>query len=168
MSGRVLSFSNYLQGADNVQVIELFPSSQPTYTYDFNASISSYTFEADYQTIIIDEMSYSTADGTPNFTTSTVLGSYANATVGGANINVIDAGAGTVALTIPKNRYTGNITPDARTNVPITILSFRWTDTGVTPNTTDSHRWAIIERFEPDVTIGNPTLGTGYTVIPTA
>jgi hypothetical protein len=168
MSGRVLSFSNYLQGADNVQVIELFPSSQPTYTYDFNASIAAYTFEADYQTIIIDQMTYNTTNGEPNFTLSTVLGSYANADVGAANINVIDASAGTVALTIPKNRYTGNITPDARTNVPITILSFRWTDTGTTPNTTDSHRWAIIERYEPNVVIGNPTLGAGYTVIPTS
>jgi len=168
MSGRLLSFSNYVGGADNVQVIELFPSTQQTFTYDFNTSISGYTFAADYQTIIVDTMTYNTTDGQPNFTTSAVLGSYANAEVDAANINVLDASLGTVNLTIPAQRYTGNIIPDARTNVPITVLSFKWTNTTPTPNTTESHRWAIIERYEPDVVIGDPTLGAGFTAIPTS
>jgi hypothetical protein len=168
MSGRLLSFKNYVGGADNVQVIELFPSDQKNYTYNFNTNITGYSFAADYQTIIIDSMTYNVNDGQPNFTTSVVTGSYANAEVGAANINVVDAAAGTVTLTIPSQRYTGNIIPDARTNVPITVLSFRWTDTNVTPNTTESHRWAILERYEPDVVIGDPTLGAGYTAIPTS
>ena len=168
MSGRLLSFENYVGGSDNVQVIEMFPSTQQTFTYDFNTSISGYTFEADQQTIIIDSMTYNVSDGEPNFTTSNVLGSYANSEITSANIVVQNAGAGTVNFTIPKNRYTGNIIPDARTNVPITVVSFKWTNTNVTPSTTDSHRWAVIERFEPDVTIGDPTLGAGYTAIPTS
>jgi len=168
MSGRLLSFEKYVGGADNVQVIELFPSSQQTFTYNFNTSITGYTFEADQQTIIIDTMTYNVADGLPNFTTSAVLGSYANSEIGAANIVVQNAGAGTVNFTIPSQRYTGNIIPDARTNVPITVVSFKWTNTNVTPATTDSHRWAVIERFEPDVTIGDPTLGAGYTAIPTS
>ena len=168
MSGRILSFANYLGSANNVQIIELFPSTQQTFTYNFNASITGYTFEADYQTIIIDQMTYNTTNGEPNFTTSAVTGSYANAEIGAANIVVTDASAGLVDFTIPKNRYTGNIIPDARANVPITVVSFRWTNTGVTPPTTDSHRWAVIERYEPDVVIGDPTLGAGYTAIPTS
>lgn len=168
MSGRLLSFEKYVGGADNVQVIEMFPSTQSTFSYDYNASISSYTFSADMQTIIIDSMTYNVSDGQPNFTNANVTGSYANAEIGAANIVVTDAAAGLVSLTIPKNRYTGNIIPDARTNVPITVVSFKWTNTGVTPNTTESHRWAVIERFEPDVTIGDPTLGAGYTAIPTS
>lgn len=168
MSGRLLSFKNYVGGSDNVQVIELFPSSQQTFTYNYNTNISSYTFTADFQTIVIDTMTYNASDGQPNFTTSAVLGSYANAEIGNANIVVTNATSGLVNFTIPKNRYTGNIVPDARTNVPITVVSFKWTDGGVTPNTTDSHRWAVIERFEPDVTIGNPTLGAGFTAIPTS
>jgi len=168
MSGRLLSFSNYVGGADNVQVIELFPSTQQTFTYNYNTSIVGYTFEADKQTIIIDQMAYNTTDGQPNFTTSSVTGSYANAEIGAANIVVQNASTGTVNFTIPKNRYTGNIIPDARTNVPITVVSFKWTNTNVTPPTTESHRWAVIERYEPDVTIGDPTLGAGYTVIPTS
>lgn len=168
MSGRLLSFENYVGGSDNVQVIEMFPSTQQTFTYDFNTSISGYTFEADQQTIIIDSMTYNVSDGDPNFTNSNVLGSYANSEITSANIVVQNAGAGTVNFTIPKNRYTGNIIPDARANVPITVVSFKWTNTNVTPSTTDSHRWAVIERFEPDVTIGDPTLGAGYTAIPTS
>mgnify|MGYP003628852479 FL=1 len=167
MSGRLLSFSNYVGGADNVQVIELFPSSQQTFTYNFNTSISGYTFAADYQTIIIDAMTYNVNDGQPNFATSIVTGSYANAEIDAANIVVTNASAGLVDFTIPSQRYTGNIIPDARANVPITVVSFRWTNTNVTPTTTDSHRWAVIERYEPDVVIGDPTLGAGYTAIPT-
>ena len=168
MSGRLLSFSNYVGGADNVQVIELFPSSQQTFTYDYNTSISGYTFAADQQTIIIDSMSYNVSDGQPNFTNANVSGSYANAEITAANIVVTNASTGLVNFTIPKNRYTGNIIPDARVNVPITVVSFRWTNTNVTPPTTDSHRWAVIERYEPDVVIGDPTLGAGFTAIPTS
>ena len=168
MSGRLLSFSNYVGGADNVQVIELFPSSQQTFTYNFNTNITGYTFAADYQTIIIDAMAYNINDGQPNFATSIVTGSYANSEITAANIVVTNASTGLVNFTIPKNRYTGNIIPDARANVPITVVSFRWTNTNVTPPTTDSHRWAVIERYEPDVVIGDPTLGAGYTVIPTS
>jgi len=168
MSGRLLSFKNYVGGADNVQVIELFPSSQQTYTYNFNTNISSYTFAADQQTIIIDAMTYNVSDGEPNFTNANVLGSYANSEITSANIVVTNATTGLVNFTIPKNRYTGNIIPDARTNVPITVVSFRWTDTSVTPNTTDSHRWAVIERYEPDVVIGDPIFGAGFTAIPTS
>lgn len=168
MSGRLLSFSNYVGGSDNVQVIELFPSSQQTFTYNYGTDITGYTFEADYQTIVIDTMSYNVSDGQPNFTSSQVTGSFANAEIAGSNIVVTNASAGLVDFTIPSQRYTGNIIPDARTNVPITVVSFKWTNTNVTPNTTDSHRWAVIERFEPDVTIGNPTLSAGYTAVPTS
>ncbi len=36
MAGRVLSFKQYVGGADNVQVIEMFPKSQKTFSYNFN------------------------------------------------------------------------------------------------------------------------------------
>ena len=168
MAGRLLSFKDYIGGADNVQVIEMTPSTQRTFRYDYGANVSSYTFEADMQTIVVDTLAYDTATGDPNFTTSNVTGSFANAEI--SNVNIVTSGAatGTIKLTIPSQRYTGNIIPDARANVPITVVSFRWTDTSVTPNTTEGHRWAIMERYEPDVTIGDPTLSTGYTVIPTS
>ena len=168
MAGRLLSFKDYVGGADNVQVIEMTPSTQRTFRYDYGANVSSYTFEADMQTIVVDTLAYDTATGNPNFTTSTVTGSFANSEIGAANIVTTQAASGLIDFTIPANRYTGNIIPDARTNVPITVVSFRWTDTSVTPNTTEGHRWAILERFEPDVVIGDPTLDSGYTPIPTS
>ena len=168
MAGRLLSFKDYIGGADNVQVIEMTPSTQRTFTYDYGANVSAYSFEADMQTIVVDTLSYDTATGNPNFTTSTVLGSFSNSEIGAANISNTDAATGIIKFTIPANRYTGNIVPDARTNVAITVVSFRWTDTSVTPNVTEGHRWAILERYEPDVVIGQPTLSTGFTEIPTS
>lgn len=168
MAGRLLSFKDYVGGADNVQVVEMTPSTQRTFRYDYATNVTNYTFEADMQTIVVDTLAYDTATGDPNFTTSNVTGSFANAEISNVNIVVSDATAGLVDFTIPANRYTGNIIPDARANVPITVVSFRWTDTNVTPNTTEGHRWAILERFEPDVVIGDPTLDSNYIVIPTA
>ena len=146
----------------------MFPSTQKTFTYNYGIDVSNYDFHADMQPIVVDSMTYNVNDGQPNFTTSTVLGSFANAEISNVNIVTTDASSGTIDFTIPKNRYTGPLLPDARTNVVITVVSFRWTNKNVTPNTTDGHRWAIIERYEPDVVIGNPTLDGGYTAIPTS
>ena len=168
MSGRLLTFSQYLGGSDQVKVEEMFPSTQKTFTYNYGFDVSNYDFHADMQSVVVDAMTYNTADGQPNFTTSAIIGSFANAEIGNANIVTTSAASGTINFTIPKNRYTGPLLPDSRTNVVISVVSFRWTDKNVTPNTTDGHRWAIIERFEPDVVIGNPTLAVGYTAIPTS
>ena len=168
MSGKILDFKSYVGGMSNVIVEEMVPSKQKTYRYNFGANISQYNFELSAQTIVIDTVAYDRLSGQPNFTSSTVLGSFANVDFGSGNVNVVDAGAGTVDITIPSQRYTGNIIPDARTNVPITVVSVKWTDTSTTPSQTDSHRWAILERYEPDVTIGNPTLDAGFTEIPTS
>lgn len=167
MSGRVLSFKSYIGGADNVQMLEMFPSSQSQFTYDYGFDVSSYTFDADYQTIVVDTLTYDRVSGDPNFTESNVVGSFgSNTTIGSGFIDTTTAASGTVKFTIPSQRYTGNIIPDARANVPITVVSFKWTDPAA--NTTTSHRWAVIERYEPDVTIGNPQLSTGFTPIPTS
>ena len=159
---RLLSFANYLGQANNVQVIEMFPSTQKTMAYNFGGDVSNYTFEADYQPIVLDQLSYNSNDGEPNFTNTNVTGFFANAEVNPSNIVTTDANQGIIKLTIPAQRYTGPITPDARANVTMTVLSFKWTNTGVTPTTTESHRWGIIERYEPDVSPGNPTLSNAY------
>ena len=157
MSGRLLSFEKYIGGADQVQVLEKFPSEQKTFTYDFDVDISNYDFEIDAQTIVVDTLTYNTSDGNPNFTSSAVLGYFANVDVGAANISNRSNTDGLVNITIPANLYPGNVLmPDARTNVPITVVSVQWTNTGVTPNTTEAHRWAILERYKPgDKAIGN-------------
>jgi len=168
MSGRVLDFKQYVGGMDNVIVEEMVPSQQQTYRYDYGIDISNYSFELSSQTLVVDTLTYDRVTGEPNFTDSTVTGYFANVDFGAGNINVVSAGAGTVDITIPAQRYTGNIIPDARSTVPISVVSVKWTTTDTTPPTTNSHRWAILERYEPDVTPGNPTLEAGYTAIPTS
>lgn len=157
MSGRLLSFKNYIGGADNVQVIEKFPSEQKTFTYDFGVDITNYSFELDAQTIVVDTLTYNTSDGQPNFTTSTVLGYFANVDVDAANVSNRNNSAGTVNITMPANLNPSNVMmPDARTNVPITVFSVKWTNGGVTPNTVEAHRWAVIDRYKPgDKGVGN-------------
>ena len=111
---------------------------------------------------MVDTVAYDRLTGDPNFTDSTVVGYFANAEISGSNINNAQASSGQVTFTIPADRYTGNIIPDARANVAMTVVGFTWTDTSSTPNTTDSHRYVIIERYEPDVGIGNPRDEAGF------
>jgi hypothetical protein len=163
MSGRLLDFSAYLGGPDNVQVIEMFPSTQKTFTYNFGTNVSNFEFTADRQTIVLDTVTYDRTTGEPNFTDTSVIGFFANAEISNVNIVTSQAASGIIKFTIPAGRYTGNIFPNARENVVMTVIGFTWTNTGVTPNTVDSHRWGIIERYEPDVPIGDPRQSPGYT-----
>lgn len=161
MSGRVLSFKQYLGGADNVQMIEMLPEHQKTFTYDFGVDLTNYTFSANFSTLVVDTLSYNVNTGEPNFATSNVIGFLGNSStaVSGSNIVVTNASAGLVDFTIPQHRYpvTGWIYPDARTNVVITVVEFTWTNSNVTPSIIDSHRWAVIERYTADNVAGNPT-----------
>lgn len=155
MSGRLLDFSQYLGGADNVKVIEMFPRDRKAFTYNFNTDVSSYTFTGDYQTILLDSVSYDRTTGLPNLTDTTLTGYFtntANLTVGSGNfdISTTNAATGFIKLTIPENRYTGNVIPNARTLVPCTVLSFEWEDAS-TPPQKQRHRYAILERFDPQV-----------------
>lgn len=165
MSGRLLSFKNYIGGADNVQVEEVFKDTAKTFVYDYGVDITNYNFELSYQTIVVDSLTYDRTTTLPSFTDSTVIGSFANAEIGAGNVNLVDASAGTVAITIPGNLYAGNVIPDSRGETPITVVSVRWTDTGVTPNTTEEHRWALIQRYAPDRGIGKPSESAGYTAL---
>ena len=150
MSGRVLSIANYLKGADNVQMEEVFKDTAKTFRYDYGSSIANYNFELSYQTIVVDSMTYDRTSGLPNFTDSKVIGYFANADI-----------------TIPGSLYTLNVLPDSRGETPITIVSVKWTDTGATPDTTEEHRWALIQRYSPDATIGKPSESAGYTALTT-
>lgn len=161
MSGRLLDWKSYIGGSDNVVVVEMFPSTQKTYTYNFQSDVSTYTFEADYQTLVLDNVTYDRATGNPNFTDTNVVGFFANAEIAGGNIDDAQASIGLINFTIPANRYTGSITPSARTNVPATAVSFKWSDP--TLGTTNSHRYLILERWEADVAPGDPTLDAAFT-----
>ena len=162
MAGRVLSFKQYVGGADNVQVIEMFPKSQKTFSYNFaDQDVSGYTFSLDYQSIMLDSVAYDNITGNVNFTSTSVTGYFDNYASANAStyINTASAASGIVSLTIPENRYSGNILPNARSNVVMTVASFEW-ETDDTPVQKELHRWAIIERWEPQVTPGDPAENT--------
>jgi len=161
----VLSFSDYLGGPDNIQVEQIFPSTKRTYAYNFNQNITGWTWAIDYQTLVVNPVTYD-RNGIPNFSSSLVIGYFpkTDVTVDSSVLNVINASAGTVNITIPGGMYTGPIIPDARKNVPITIVGITWT-TADTPTQVNSHRWAFIQCYEPDVTIGNPILDNAYTAL---
>ena len=132
MSGRILSFSQYIGGADNVKVEERFPDDQKTYQYNFsNADVSGYTFSADYQNILLDTVTYDRTTGEPNFTDTTVKGYFGSAAniSAGTYISNTSANIGLVDFTIPSGLYTGNVVPDARANVVATVVSFQWKQT---------------------------------------
>ena len=161
----VLSFSDYIGGPDEVIAAQSFPSDQKSYVYNFGVNVTGWTFSADYQTIVVDVVGFNRYTGQPNFSNSRVIGSFAKQELVDGNApTVITASTGIVQLRIPAGMYTGPILPDARANVPVTVVSLTWTDNETYPNTM-SHRWAFVQAWEPDVAIGDPTDAIGYTAI---
>ena len=161
----VLNFANYIGGADNIQIEQIFPSTQKTLIYNYGQDISGWDFHLDYQTIVVDALAFDRNSGEPNFTNSSVVGTFSTGTINTSTyVNVVNASSGTVAITFPANMYTGPILPDARSHTPITVVGVTWTD-DATPPQTNTHRWAFIQSWEPGVTAGDPVLANGYTAI---
>jgi len=152
----VLSFDQYLGGADNMQVETAFPSDQKSLAYNFDTDVTAWTFKADYQTIIVDQIGFDRHTGDPNFANSTILGSFSLEEITGTEEPIVlNAVTGSVQYTLPSEMYTGAILPDARRNVPVVIVGITWTD-AATPPQTQTHRWGLIQAWEPDVVIGDP------------
>jgi len=161
----ILNFQQYIGGPDQVKVEQIFPSNQKTLQYNYARDITGWTISADYQTIVVDVIAFNRSTGQPNFNNSTVIGSFAKVDLtGGDAPSVITASTGLVHVYFPANMYTGPIIPDARVNVPITVFSVTWQDDS-TPAQINSHRWALIQSWEPDVTVGDPVSDTGYTAL---
>lgn len=161
----VLSFSEYLGGPDNIAIEQIFPSTQRTLQYNFATNITGWNFNVDHQTLVVDTMSFDRNTGLPNFANSQVIGYFAKGQVTtSTNVSVTSTATGLVNITIPTQMYNGPILPDARKNVPITIVGVTWLDAG-SPRQINTHRWAFIQCFEPGVTPTDPTLDNGYTSI---
>jgi len=173
MSGRLLTFSQYLGGADNVKVIEMFPSTSKTFKYSFGADVSTWTFSSSYQSLLLDKVTYDRITGEPNFTDTNILGYWPERSInlpglpqmGGRpspDVVIDNVIGGSVFFNIAPNRYTGQLFPNARENIVMTVVGFTWEmanpEIGVDP-TTESHRWGVIERYMPgDHTPGDPAL----------
>jgi hypothetical protein len=161
----VLSFSDYIGGPDEVIAAQSFPSDQKSYLYNFGVNITGWTFEADYQTLVVDAVSFNRYTGQPNFSNSRVIGSFPKVELINASAPaVINAELGIVQLRIPAGLYTGNIFPDARSNVPVVVVALTWTDAESYANT-QTHRWAFVQAWEPDVPVGDPTASAGFVAL---
>lgn len=167
MSGRLLDFKSYVGGADNVVVEEQFPNESNQYVYNYGTDVSTYSFSANYQTIIVDTVAYDRNTGLPSFTDSKIIGFIGNGTptvISGTNIDTANADTGLINFSIPPNLYTGGIIPSARTNVPLTIVTFTWENpNGSLPSIIDSHRWCLMQRWDSSVSPADPVLQTDYT-----
>tara|TARA_R110001606_G_scaffold8060_1_gene35389 strand:- start:4427 stop:5194 length:768 start_codon:yes stop_codon:yes gene_type:complete len=164
MSGRLLDFSNYVGGSDNVQIVELFTDNQQTYIYNFDTDITNYTFTLDQQTLILSDVAYDRQTGLPTFSNTSIAGYFANTTPSaGTYVTNRDDANGTVNITVPTARYTGQMMPNARANVPVTVFSVNWEDAGLTNPNKNSHRWAILERYRSGTNpVGDPTLDANF------
>jgi hypothetical protein len=161
----LLDFSQYIGGQDNIQTEVTFPSSQKTVVYDFQQNITGWTFKLDYQTVVVDTIAFDRNTGAPNFASSSIIGTFPSDVISTSTfISVLDATAGTVAVTLPGDLYTGPIIPDARRHTPIVIFGFTWTS-NATPPQVDTHRWALLMTYEPGVDPGDPILDEDFTPI---
>jgi hypothetical protein len=160
MAAGVLNFAQYLGGADNIQIEQIFPSTQRTLSYNFATNITGWNFNVDYQTIVVDTVAFDRNTGQPNFANSSVIGYFPSGVVSTATyISVTNASTGLVNITIPGGLYTGPILPDARANVPITVVGVTWLDNS-SPRQVNTHRWAFLMAWEPGVPPGDPTDST--------
>jgi hypothetical protein len=160
----VLTVGQWLGGPDNVKVESSFPSTAKTYAYNFAQNIAGWTFKLDYQTVVVDTITYDRA-GEPNFTNSRVIGFFPYGVVNtSTNISVVSEPTGIVNVTHPGGLYDGPILPDARVNTPLLVMGFTWTN-NTSPAQINTHRIAKILAWEPQVTVGDPTTATNYTAV---
>lgn len=163
----VLTFDQYIGGADDLIIEQAFPSTQRSVVYNYGTDITGWTFSADFQTIVVDSVSFNRYTGEPNFANSKVIGSFAKREVvhppfdAGLVPQSINDALGQVKVSFPAEMYPGPIIPDARKNVPIVVFAFTWNVASV-PTQTFTHRWAFIQCYEPDVEIGDPTEDPDY------
>ena len=161
----VLDFQQYVGGADQVKCEQWFPSNRRTLIYNFGRSVAGWSFSVDFQTVVVDTVTFQRYTGQPNFANSTITGTFAKVEMadfaGGIYVpTVYSESDGTVRVYQPNGMYTGPIIPDARKNVPITVVSFTWTDANSPITNVNTHRYALVQAWEPDVVAGDPTLST--------
>jgi hypothetical protein len=162
----VLDFANYIGGADQIEIIQSFPSSSKVLTYNFGQDITGWTFYMETQTIVVNSVGFDRTSGQPNFAASTVIGNFPVVAFTGDNVSTVirvdNTASGIVSVTHPAGLYQGPILPDARAKVPMTVVSLTWTDAIGQAN---SHRYCYVQCWEPGVVSGDPTLDANYSTI---
>lgn len=166
----VIRFEEYI-GGQPIYVATQSPKEQKTFILTFKnndgtaLNISGYSWEVDYQALVVDSLAFDRNTGEPNFANSKVIGRFAKGEVDESiYVKTTNASTGVVSITIPAGCYTGPILPDARKNVPILLVGITYT-TSDTPPQIHNQRLAFIQAYTVDVNAGDPTLDNGYTAI---
>lgn len=166
----IIRFEEYI-GGNPIYFLKQSPKEQKTFTLTFTDSdgdaidVSGYTWELDYQALVVDTIAFDRLTGDPNFANSKIIGTFAKGEVDEATyVKTANAADGIVNITIPASSYTGPVLPDARKNVPILLVGITWT-TDDTPPQIHNQRLAFIMAYTVDVSAGDPTLDAGYTAI---
>ena len=161
----VLTFSQYIGGPDQLIMEQTFPSNQKSVIYNYGTDISGWTFTAEYQTVVVNTVTFNRYTGQPNFANSLVLGTFPAVTVTGSDVpSIINSTTGTVLVNFPQQMYSGPIIPDARKNVPIVVFAYQWIIPSLgAPDQKETHRWGLLQAWEPGVSPDDPTTYAGYT-----
>jgi hypothetical protein len=166
----IIRFEEYI-GGQPIYVATQSPKEQKTFILTFKddagaaINVSGYTWEVDYQALVVDTLAFDRNTGEPNFANSKVIGRFVKGEVNvGTYVKTTSASTGVVSITIPAGVYTGPILPDARKNVPILLVGITYT-TADTPPQIHNQRLAFIQAYTVDVSAGDPTLDNGYTAI---
>lgn len=147
----ILNYNRYLETLQTLTELgETFPSSQKTVTYYVGSPgiTAGWTATIEWKTLIVDSYTRD-SQGVPDFTQSQVFGYYD----GGSQSQY---STGTISL--PANMYTGPILPASDQNVPITVVNISW----IRDSETYDVNVALIQNWEPGVTIGDPYGGIGF------
>lgn len=146
----ILNYQRYNELFATVKdVIEHFPSEQFTLPFDFGGQgYDGWTAEIEWQSLIIDQMSY-TVNRIPVFENSTVIGCF-------PSTSTSQPVTGSVQL--PANMYHYPMYPERLTDVPITVVGFRFTKN----NQIFTRQLLLIENWEPGMEIGDPKNDPDY------
>jgi len=157
-----LLFNDFIVGPTTVPIQTHFPSARRQIAMTVAADITGWTFTATYRNLVLDAVAFDRS-GTPNFTSSTVIGYFPEVTVGGGDVPVIVNGtAGTMNIFIPADMYTGGLLSGSRTKPVVSVYNLHMTDTS---SNITVMRYPQFIAYESSMAVSDPTLEVGYVAV---
>ena len=153
--------SAFVRSNDLPIVVELAVNESHLVEYQFgNQDVSGWTFTANTQTIILDRFQVRTdRDGNQTPAFGRIIGEIEDAmVVDPTNIDTTDAANGNIVLTVPPNRYTGNILPAYQGQVPITVLTLAVND----GNKVENRTILVVEQYAATASVDEPSENQNY------
>lgn len=147
----ILNYTRYLETLQTLTELgNTFPSNQTTLRYYVSTpgTTDGWTATISWATLIIDQYTLN-SQNQPDFTNSLVYGYYTGGTA-------TEYSTGTISL--PQYMYTGPILPASLVNLPVTVVNISW----IKDQMTYDVNLALIQNWEPGVTIADPRAGIDF------